>query len=233
MHINETSHCNKSILGWCWMFTSNTASLVKLTGSRGMKVLQNSKFCNRNKLVVTDRYAAYNYFTDENRRICWAHLSRDFERLAHSWNTEVKVLGCYLRDVAAELFALKKALLKSEIDILRFTRRARRLRKRTRYYLREIFCLPEAIRASRAAKNILKCERMMWKFLDDPESIPLTNNHAERQIRHYVVYRKNSYFTQSERENTFLEQIISLYLTWKQKGFPQPPIYRFLDRSPE
>lgn len=38
---------------------------------------------------------------------------------------------------------------------------------------------------------------MMWKFLEDPKNIPLTNNHAERQIRHYVVYRKNSYFTQS------------------------------------
>ncbi|GFY65290.1 hypothetical transposase, putative [Trichonephila inaurata madagascariensis] len=59
--------------------------------------LQNSKFCNRNSLVVTDRYAAYNYFADKNRQICWAHLSRDFERLVHSWNIEVKVLGCYLR----------------------------------------------------------------------------------------------------------------------------------------
>ncbi|MGL5029107.1 MAG: IS66 family transposase, partial [Wolbachia pipientis] len=44
----------------------------------------------------------------------------------------------------------------------------------------------------------------------------LTNNHAEQQIRHYVIYRKNSYFTQSQRGNTFLERIISLYLTWKQ-----------------
>ncbi|EAL58388.1 hypothetical transposase, putative, partial [Wolbachia endosymbiont of Drosophila ananassae] len=185
---------------------------------RGMKVLQNSKFCNRNSLVITDRYAAYNYFADKNRQICWAHLSRDFERLAHSWNIEVKVLGCYLRNVATELFALKKALLKSEIDVLRFVRRARKLRKRTKYYLKEISRLPEAIGASRVAKNVLRSERMMWKFLDDPENIPLTNNHAERQIRHYVVYRKNSYFTQSKRGNTFLERIISLYLTWKQRG---------------
>nr|WP_256466325.1 transposase [Wolbachia endosymbiont of Oedothorax gibbosus] len=58
----------------------------------------------------------------------------------------------------------------------------------------------------------------MWTFLDDPGNIPLTNNHAERQIRHYVVYRKNSYFTQSIRGNMFLERIISLYLTWKQKN---------------
>jgi hypothetical protein len=42
---------------------------------------------------------------------------------------------------------------------------------------------------------------MLWKFLGDPESNPLANNHAERQIRRCVVYRKNSYFTQSEREN--------------------------------
>jgi len=123
-----------------------------------------------------------------------------------------------LRDVAVELFALKKALLKNEIDVFRFARRAKKLRKCTRYYLKEIFHLPEAIGASRVAKSILKSERMMWNFLDDPENIPLTNNHAERQIRHYVVYRKNSYFTQSERGNTFLERIISLYLTWKQKG---------------
>ncbi|EAL58197.1 transposase-like, partial [Wolbachia endosymbiont of Drosophila ananassae] len=215
LHIDETSHYNKGKLAWCWMFASNTASFVKFTESRGMKVLQNSKFCNRNSLVITDRYAAYNYFADKNRQICWAHLSRDFERLAHSWNIEVKVLGCYLRNVATELFALKKALLKSEIDVLRFVRRTR---KRTKYYLKEISRLPEAIGASRVAKNVLRSERMMWKFLDDPENIPLTNNHAERQIRHYVVYRKNSYFTQSKRGNTFLERIISLYLTWKQRG---------------
>ncbi|WP_243018580.1 IS66 family transposase, partial [Candidatus Cardinium hertigii] len=60
-------------------------------------------------------------------------------------------------------------------------------------------------------------ERKLWKFEQDSDNIPLTNNLAERQIRHYVVYRKNSYFTQSERDNRFLERIISLYLTWKQQ----------------
>jgi hypothetical protein len=44
----------------------------------------------------------------------------------------------------------------------------------------------------------------------------------EAEIRHYVTYRKNSYFTQSDRGNRYLERIISLYLTWKQLG--QNPI---------
>ncbi len=199
------------------MFASKIGSVIKLTESRGMKVLENSKFGKNNNLVVTDRYAAYNYFSSKKRQVCWAHLARDFERLSHSWNSEVKVLGYYLRNVATELFALKKALLKDEIDTLRFIRRARKLRKRTRYYLKNISNLPEAIGASRVAKNIMKSDLMMWKFLDDPENIPLTNNYAEQQIRHYVVYRKVSYFTQSKRGNMFLERIISLYLTWRQK----------------
>nr|WP_253309770.1 transposase [Rickettsia endosymbiont of Ceutorhynchus assimilis] len=36
---------------------------------------------------------------------------------------------------------------------------------------------------------------MMWKFLRKPEVIETTNNLAERQIRRYVIYRKNSFFT--------------------------------------
>lgn len=217
LHIDETSHYNKGKLGWCWMFTSNIGSFVKLTSSRGMKVLENSAFGRGNDLVVTDRYAAYNYFPSKKRQICWAHLARDFERLANSWNIDVKVLGCYLKDIAIELFALKKALSKDEIDIFRFIRRAKKLRKRMRYYLKEISGLSKAVHATRVAKNIMKSEGMMWKFLDDSENIPLTNNRAEQQIRHIVIYRKNSYFTQSDRGNIFLERITSLYLTWRHR----------------
>jgi transposase len=58
----------------------------------------------------------------------------------------------------------------------------------------------------------------MWTFLRDPLGIPLTNNAAERQIRPFVVYRKKSFFTWSDRGDRFLERLISLHLTWKQNG---------------
>ena len=199
------------------MFTSNDASLVKLTASRGMKVLEASAFGSNDNIIVTDRYAAYNYFNEEQRQICWSHLTRDFERFAHSWHIEVKTVGVYLTQLAVEVFCLKKSLLKNEIDTLVFLREARKLRERSYHYLNEIANIADATGARRVAKNIIKSEKMMWKFLEDPINIPLTNNHAERQIRHYVIYRKNSYFTQSERGNIFLERIISLYLTWKQQ----------------
>jgi transposase len=218
LHIDETSHYNKGKLGWCWLFGSTDASMIKLTDSRGKKILIDSVFGKSDNIIVTDRYAAYNYFAEENRQICWSHLARDFERFAHSSRAGIKVIGEYLRHMAAEVFFLKKALLAKEIDVLRFTRRARKIRKRTWYYLKEISHQQEAAAAARVAKNIMKSENMMWKFLDDPMVIPLTNNHAEQQIRHYVTYRKNSYFTQSERGNRFLERIISVFLTWKKQN---------------
>ncbi len=33
-------------------------------------------------VVVTDRYAAYGYIDAARRQVCWAHLIRDFTRIA-------------------------------------------------------------------------------------------------------------------------------------------------------
>lgn len=215
LHIDETSHYNKGKLEWCWMFANNKASLMKLADTRGMRFLKNSAFCDYKNRVITDRYAVYNHFSDEKRQICWAHLLRNFERLSHSWNSEVMRLGHCLKDAANGLFTLKNALSENEISISKFTKQAKELRRFMQYCMIKISYILEAKGASRTVKGIIKSEPMMWTFLDDPENIPLTNNHVERQIRHYVVYRKNSYFAQSERGNRFLERIISLYLTWR------------------
>ncbi|MGC0372412.1 MAG: hypothetical protein DGJ47_001125 [Rickettsiaceae bacterium] len=54
------------------------------------------------------------------------------------------------------------------------------------YYLKKMSCGSKGLQATRLAGNILKSENMMWRFLEDPVNIPLTNNHAEQQIRHYA-----------------------------------------------
>ena len=72
VHMDETSHYNKGKLGWCWGFFSEDASLIKLEKSRGTKVLENSIFGPQGSVVVTDRYAAYNYFDAGIRQLCWS-----------------------------------------------------------------------------------------------------------------------------------------------------------------
>lgn len=112
LHIDETSHYNKGKLSWCWLFSNSEASLIKLVASRGMKVLANSVFGKDDQIIISDRYAAYNYFAADKRQVCWSHLARDFERFANSEHIEVKAIGCYLRSAASELFALKKCFIR-------------------------------------------------------------------------------------------------------------------------
>lgn len=102
LHIDETSHYTKGKQGWCWMFTNNEASFIKLADSRTREFLSNSTFSNYKNLVVTDRLPVYNHFNNEKRQICWAHLLRDFERLSNSWNKEVKCLGNCLKDATVD-----------------------------------------------------------------------------------------------------------------------------------
>ena len=217
VHIDETGHSHGGKKGWCWIFASEVASLIKLEHSRGQKVLKQSVFGPRDSIYVTDRYSSYSYLDDEMRQVCWAHLRRDFARFTGSNHTEVMKFGIYLEQLTLELFALRDALFAEKVDILYFKRRAHKLRRRCWHYLQKITLLPNAESAVRKAETIIKSEDMMWRFLYDPYNIPLTNNHAEQQIRHYVIYRKTSFFTQSDRGNRFLERLMSLFLTWRKR----------------
>jgi len=81
-------------------------------------------------------------------------------------------------------------------------------------YLNNIYNIPEVEHAHRVVKNLLKSFEMIWNFTKNNEIEP-TNNFAERQIKHHVKYRKNSFFTWSYRGDRFLERIKSVYSTAK------------------
>lgn len=212
MHIDETGAKNKGEKKWAWMFTNHTTSVLKIAESRGMKVLQ-SILPDYKGIVVSDRYAAYNFFNEQNRQICWAHLLRDFERLANSANTEVQKNGIELRSYCKEVFRVVKSFDNRIIEHKFYMRRMRKIRKKISFYLKRCRNIPNAPGIAGKIKNILKHENMMWRFLEFPGKIEITNNLAERQIRPFVIYRKNSFFTWSDRGMRFIERILSIKLT--------------------
>ena len=68
----------------------------------------------------------------------------------------------------------------------------------------------------RTCKRILKQKEALWTFVDTPGVDP-TNNVAERMIRPYVLWRKMSFGTQSERGNLFVERMMTVSTTCKQQ----------------
>ena len=211
LHIDETGHKCRGEKGWGWMFTNRQMSVLKLTSSRGKKVLQSILPAYEGQ-IISDRYGAYRHFEDEKRQICWSHLKRDFQRFAHSQNEALAEYGRILEQIGYEVFVLEKAFKNQNINNLFFMRQIRKLKKRLLYALKSILRVPDCPHAHRVAHNLLNSFDMMWRFVDNREIEP-TNNLAERQIRKYVIYRKKSLFTWSQRGNEFIERIFYLFLT--------------------
>ena len=211
LHIDETGHKCRGKRGWGWILTSRQVSVLKLTSSRGKKVLENLLPCYEGQ-VISDRYGAYRYFDPGNRQICWSHLKRDFQRFVHSRTLALGEKGGELDAIRKEVFALYQAFKSQAIDVLFFRRRIRKLKKRMIHTLKGILQIPDVPQAHRVAQNLINSFEMMWRFVDNLDIEP-TNNLAERQIRKYVVYRKKSLFTWSKRGNEFIERIFSIFLT--------------------
>ena len=59
-----------------------------------------------------------------------------------------------------------------------------------------------------------------WTF-SCKKSVEPTNNHAEQQIRSFVIYRKLSFGTKSEKGSLFLQRAFTIAATCKKqaKGF--------------
>jgi hypothetical protein len=64
--------------------------------------------------------------------------------------------------------------------------------------------------------RIRKLKAALWNFVDIPGVEP-TNNFAERTIRPYVLWRKISFGTQSERGNRFVERMMTVTATCRQQ----------------
>ena len=68
-----------------------------------------------------------------------------------------------------------------------------------------------------ACKNILGHRAALWRFVDDRDVDP-TNNHAERELRGFVLWRKGCYGSRSERGDVFAANLKSVVHTCRKQG---------------
>jgi len=70
---------------------------------------------------------------------------------------------------------------------------------------------------ARVCTTLLHKRKSLWHFLKK-STIDPTNNLAERNLRHAVLWRKKTFGTRSERGNRFLERTLTVMMTAKQAG---------------
>ena len=165
-------------------------------------------------VLVTDRGSQFGFWAMERRQICWAHLIRKFasfselrgrpgeiganlllwsQVLLHSWHRVRDGTGTRadLKAVATNLRALMEQLLDegATLPIKGF---------------------------GGACRNILEHREALWRFVFEPGVDP-TNNHAERELRGLVCWRRSTGGSRSDRGDLFAANLKSVIHTCRKQ----------------
>lgn len=151
----------------------------------------------------------------DHRQICWAHLTRKFisfsERDGPAGST-----GRELRGYAALVFHYWYAF-----KVGYFTRAELKswLCPVQRHFERALMRAASAgiPRLSRSCENMLAHREALWNFVEH-EGVEPTNNHAERELRAFVLWRKGCFGSQSERGARFAERLMTVAHTARKQG---------------
>jgi transposase len=100
---------------WLWTVVTQTLTLFRLDPSRGKAVVQALLGPDWAGIMGSDRYSAYRYLPLEQRQLCWAHLVREFRKLA-AYNQYQRPLGERLLELSARIFAVWYRFRAASID---------------------------------------------------------------------------------------------------------------------
>jgi transposase len=216
IHVDETGHkeCNNS--GWAWIASSAQYTYFMLHKSRGKKVAKELIGDPHGRMIITDRYSAYNYLPSDSHQICWAHLKRDFQKIAERPDKPGKI-GNNLLKSYRNLFGFWKTAYKQGTELCK--KQKKRLRRFKNNMLKWLVIGTQCghDKTARTCENILGCQRSLWHFFENNNISP-TNNHAERQLRPLVISKKLTFGTQSNRGSRFIERIFTVITSCKQQG---------------
>lgn len=194
LHVDETRYPREGITNWVWAAVQPKLAVFQVLPSRARYVLQDLIGAKPVGIIVSDRYTAYGYIDSSQRQVCWAHLLRDFTRIAER-SGDAGRIGRRLLALGHVLSRWHKAGKTAE----QFEPVKRRLQQALRRGIDQAGCR----RTANTCANVLKLWPALWNFLDQPGVEP-TNNAAEQAIRSIVLKRKISGATKSRRGDEFI-----------------------------
>lgn len=193
LHLDETSwkvQNRHEKDGYMWVISNRGGSYYFFAPTRSAKVLKD-KLIGYKGPVVTDGFTSYDSFLEEAdipRAYCWAHLRREFLPLEGHDSTVKPILN-----LIDELFSIeRKAKTFDALATLRAQESSELIKKLKSLLESERIRSREGSQKRKAIDYGLKRWRGFEAFLIDTR-VPLSNNEAERTIRHAVMGRKNYY----------------------------------------
>jgi transposase len=205
---------------YLWVFHAADAVVFVLSPSRAHTVPEEHFGEDAEGVVIVDRYRAYQAMTPvRNGRLvlafCWAHVRRDFLRVAQTWTTEEAWAVAWIERIA-RLYARNDERLEVRHQPTLFAQRDAALRNQIADMAQQRDAELGDARLHPARRKTLESLRHHWHglmvFVDHPD-VPMDNNTAERAQRGPVVGRKNFYGSGSRWSGRLAAMLFSLFQT--------------------
>lgn len=166
-------------------------------------------------VLITDRGSQFGFWAMARRQICWAHLIRKYVSFSEHEDPQVASLGETLVLLTQVLLAAWHRVRDGTMSRTEFQAFVARFRPIFEGHLaRGVDLRTKGVSGS--CTNILRHAEALWTFAHAPGVGP-TNNHAERELRGFVLWRRKSYGSQSERGDRFAERVMTVVHTLRKQ----------------
>jgi transposase len=200
LHIDETPWYESGKLYWLWVAIETKTAVFRIAPrtKEELKHLVTEAFVG---WLITDGYGAYRH--KEHRQRCLAHLIRKAIGITESINSRTARIGTLiLEDLRDFIRAIGEKKTQSNLDrIIRSLEGVCHLGKKVKH---------KKLKA--LASEILNDWDAVVAAVNNPD-LPLTNNEAERALRHAVIARRISYGTRTNEGSIAYSCLLSVIET--------------------
>ena len=212
-HTDGTSWAQAGVALSLWTIASKAATVFKIVTNSAKKTLR-PLYGKLRGIMVSDRAKALNFWAMERRQICWAHLIRKFVSFSER-DGPAGELGQELLDYTGIFFEYWHDYKDGKLSREKLVAWMAPVREQVEAVLqRAVAANIKGVSGSCA--DIVAHKEALWTFVEH-DGVPPTNNHAEQEIRAFVMWRKRSFGTQSERGNLFAERLMTVAHTARKQ----------------
>lgn len=213
-HTDGTTWLQSGVVLSLWTIATAVATVFKIVANGRAETLK-PLYGELRGILVSDRATALGFWAMERRQICWAHLLRKFVSFAER-DGPAGDLGRELLDYTGILFEYWNDYRYGDLGRDVFRAWMAPVRQQVEALL-ERAVAADIAGLSGSCADILEHRPALWTFVER-DSVEPTNNHAERELRAFVLWRKRSFGTQSDRGNRFAERLMTVAHTARKQG---------------
>lgn len=212
LYADETSWKEHGQLLWLWVFTCATATLF-IVGRRTREMVRRVLGEGFRNWPMSDGYWAYRQL--DRRLRCLPHIIRKARALEEGFDAQGRVLGRHVLDVIATVMQAVYGARGAPPQTGLRARHAPLLNGLLEHCLRAVDCHHEKTRV--LARELLNDWDTFWVVLDHPE-LPLSNNEAERALRHWVIARRIGMGTRTPQGTRAFALLASVIETCRKRA---------------